>query len=307
MMLLCRPRSRFTQLVGLSLALTAIPAGAQTAADPPPVSPEVVITGQLEETEERARDFADLAAGRSQSGQLPRWDGSVCLAFGGLTADQKRFFGDAIRQVGATVGIPAGLGNRCDRMAIVVFTDQSDRLLKRIQSSGSPVLYGWNRHRRRLMAASPAPVRWLARAALVGARGQAANRDGDAFSEQAGRAPPSFQKPYASRLLAATRADQQAMFVLVDSTRLNGATNLGLANYLAMVVLAGPDKRQAPPSPSILQLFDGGAERPETLTDWDRAYLAALYNSAPDTTAFLQEREVARRMARSLTRGDPEP
>lgn len=90
------------------------------------------------------------------------------------------------------------------------------------------------------------------------------------------------------------------MFVLVDSTRLNGATNRGLAGCLAMVVLAGPDQRQGPPSPSILQLFDQGAERPETLTDWDRAYLTALYRSAADTSAFLQEREVARRMARSF-------
>lgn len=183
-MLLRRLLIQGTRLAGLSLALAAIPAGAQTADDPPPVHPEVVITAQLAEVEQRARDFVDLAAGRRQSGQLPRRDGSVCLAFGGLTTDQKRFFGDAIRQVDATVGIPTGLSNNCDRMTIIVFTDQSDRLLKRIQSSGSPVLYGWNRHNRRVMAASPTPVRWLAMAEPTGAKGQAANRDGDTFSDR---------------------------------------------------------------------------------------------------------------------------
>ena len=286
-----------------AMLLGAAPAVAQTA-DEIPTADGVVITGELEKTIERARDFVDAAAGRWQSGQLPRWDGSVCLAFYGLSSGQEAYFGDAIRDVGSTVGIPLGLGTTCDRIAIILFSDESNVLLKRIETSGVRVLYGWNRHRRRLMAESAAPVRWLARAGLVPARGgtaaEGAAPGGLVFSSQAGGGPPVISGGYASRLAPPTRADQRTMVMLVDAEKIAGATNRALAAYLAMVVLAGPDQRQATPAPSILQLFDAGVERPDALTAWDRAYLSALYASAPDTHAFFQEREIARRMARSL-------
>ena len=260
----------------------------------------MVITGELEKTIERARDYVDSAAGPERSDQLPRWAGPVCLAYSGLEPPQAEFFTAAIARVGAMIGVPVEQNRRCSSLVVVVFTDQSQEVLSRIPHTSSRVLSAWNPHRRRIMKKSAVPVRWLWNAELASASGDPISRDGDSFSEQAGRGPPQFRKPYASRLKAASLAANRNMFIIVDTTRIGGVTNGALANYLSMVVLAEPDQRQPPPSPSILQLFVDGASRPAELTAWDRAYLTALYESSADTTAFLQEREVARRMARLL-------
>ena len=282
-----------------TLLLGTTPALAQTA-DEVTSSDGVVITGELETMERRTRTYVDGAAGRRRSGQLPRWNGPLCLAIGGLTHEQEQFIGGTVRTVGNTVGIPVALGNDCDRMAVLIFTETSERLLGRMRETNSRMLSAWNRHRQRLLAESPDPVRWLAFAELGQAQGGITNRDAQGFSGQAGQGPRSFAKSHASRLSSSTVADQKTLFVLVDATRLNGVSNRALANYLAMVVLGGPDPARPPPAPSILQLFDEGAERTDVLTEWDRTYLVALYSSGADTNAVLQEREVARRMARTL-------
>lgn len=255
------------------------------------------------------RDFVDTAAGSPQHDHLARWADPVCLTFAGLTTDQARFFGEAATRIGKLVDVTVRTGAKCDQPVIVIFTDESERLLKRLPNARPWLLSAWTRHRRRTLAASAAPVRWLSRAALRGARGELPGGFYvPTLAGGTGRSSAAIQSPYPSRISAASRSDRQTMIILVDTTRLQGATIRALAEYLAMIILADPDARQPPPSPSILQLFDGAeASRSDTLTDWDRVYLTALYSSSPARSAVQQEREIASRMARELTLADVEP
>lgn len=102
--------------------------------------------------------------------------------------------------------------------------------------------------------------------------------------------------------------------VIVDLTRTGRISDVTLADYLTMVVLANIDpERPGGAAPSILGLWDGGTP-PESLTRWDRAYLKALYEapvrltgSALQLRSLSQRTEMARIMARELARDEASP
>ena len=68
-------------------------------------------------------------------------------------------------------------------------------------------------------------------------------------------------------------------------------------DYAAMVVLAQVDPRaDYSDQPTVLNLF-GDPQNVTGLTDWDRAYLQALYEAEPDrASAAAQEAAVAERL-----------
>lgn len=102
--------------------------------------------------------------------------------------------------------------------------------------------------------------------------------------------------------------------VIVDLTRTGRISDVTLADYLTMVVLANIDpERRGGAAPSILDLWEGGTP-PESLTRWDRAYLKALYEapvrltgSALQLRSLSQRTEMARIMARELARDEASP
>lgn len=86
--------------------------------------------------------------------------------------------------------------------------------------------------------------------------------------------------------------------VVVDLRRTGGITVRQMADYLALVGLAGIRPDANPGSvPSILHLFRQGAS-PQGLSVWDRALLYSLYNTSP--WAPMQTREIQLTMARRL-------
>jgi hypothetical protein len=69
------------------------------------------------------------------------------------------------------------------------------------------------------------------------------------------------------------------VLVIVDKTRVQGASMGQLADYIAMVSYAEirPDA-QLDDAPTILKLFDGAPKAaPAGLSDWDQAFLTSLY------------------------------
>lgn len=97
------------------------------------------------------------------------------------------------------------------------------------------------------------------------------------------------------------------VLVVVDQARLSGVSQQQLADYIAMVSLS-----EIKPTPhlgdahTILRLFEGGHQAaPDSLSDWDQAYLKSLYHlperSSMSTRARAQDRSsIARRMIRQL-------
>ena len=108
-----------------------------------------------------------------------------------------------------------------------------------------------------------------------------------------------------SRITSSVTEVVASAIVVVDTGR-TGNTTLGqLADYIAMVTLAqlDPDAEVAD-SPTILKLFT--EPRPTTspaqLTDWDHAFLKAIYGMSD--SVLQEKRAIANRMTQELDQQD---
>ena len=93
------------------------------------------------------------------------------------------------------------------------------------------------------------------------------------------------------------RYDLNSATVVIDMTKAFGVLLPALMDYAAMVVLAQVEPRaDYSDQPTVLNLF-GDSQNVTGLTDWDRAYLQALYEAEPDrASAAAQEAAVAERL-----------
>jgi hypothetical protein len=112
-----------------------------------------------------------------------------------------------------------------------------------------------------------------------------------------------------SRISTTTRPNFTAAIVVVDNDALAGLTVAQLADYAAMRAYAQIDPARVAKSatPTILSVIDApiGSSVPITLTEWDLAYLKALYGSSGNRLASQQAHEMKRQMAQELARQAP--
>lgn len=88
--------------------------------------------------------------------------------------------------------------------------------------------------------------------------------------------------------------------VIVDTDMTGDVNTTQLGDYIALISLAQLDPRaETQGFDTILNLFSGDAQ--QGLTEWDRAYLVALYGPRPDWASVrAQAGAVADVMARDL-------
>src|SRR5690606_21457939 len=87
------------------------------------------------------------------------------------------------------------------------------------------------------------------------------------------------------RLTRRTRDDLQQAVVVVDIDALDRVDFGQLADFISMVALAHIDMRgDTSAVPTILGLFDSDRPPEPTLTEWDRAFLQALYGAEQTST-----------------------
>jgi hypothetical protein len=90
------------------------------------------------------------------------------------------------------------------------------------------------------------------------------------------------------------------VFVIADQARLRGMTLGQFTDYVAIVGLAKlTPGAQLGDAPSILKLFDGTPEAaPAGLTDWDQAFLKALYTT--EQISKQQRGQIARQIVHEI-------
>jgi hypothetical protein len=236
---------------------------------------------------------------------VARWDRRLCLNVEGVTDAQRAFLGNAIAAEGRALGLEIDAGRRCEPSAFIVFSTDPDALLARLGET-RPYFFGSiPPEMQRGLSASAAPVRWLSFAQLRGAAGERpAGFTVDLGKGGTERIVPSIRS-VPSRLETAARMDVQTMVVLVDARRLAGISYGSVAAYLSMVVLGNVRAdRQPVGGDSILGLF-GAARRGEVatrgLTEWDRAYLRALYQGNWNMAAGQRMARIGAAMERELS------
>ena len=103
-----------------------------------------------------------------------------------------------------------------------------------------------------------------------------------------------------------TRQDLSLAFIAFDLEAVGGLTLLQIADHAAMRALARTDAMGLPARRSILTLFgdrSAGDAPAQELTNWDAAYLRAVYRTTSTVTAHQQRSSISRTMNRELAQG----
>ena len=289
-------------LGALLLTLQPAPAAAPPPDDEAPTVDELVVRGQRN----AVSDFVKQNAAPTKRGRLSRWRGEVCPGVVGLPAPYGQYLVDRIAEEARALKLRVGAPG-CKADMIVMVTSRADATAEGLRARYRAVFA--DKPKRDSLATgggdqtldefvkSDAPVRWWHVSSLASA-------DGRPISwVQIGPDPsmvvPMIQSTSSSRLASNMTEELSRVLIIVDTTQLKGVTYEGLASYLALVTLAQLDPKAEPGGlPSILGLFhdrDAGLAPPDTLTEWDRAYLKGLYGAPANARGLNVQQGAIRR------------
>jgi hypothetical protein len=287
----------------LALSATASAGASAPPASPPPAAstgePEIVVRGKRER-EAQIRGFIDALAPGRFSGQLARFSTKACPGVLGLVPAQSDAIVARLRRIGEAVGVPLDTPGCSPNVWVVVTSDRAE-LAAKVRGSWRDGPEG-----------RPAPVSKTDLATVLHAeRLLDANReeigvkvdagDGDSGYYQSEIYTSSRIRPNATRTFAASA-------LIVEPQTLDGLTTLQLADYAAMRLFARADPARLGPDapPSILAALAApvGTELPESVTEWDFAFLKALYRSDDRSYAGAQKGEMQSIVRKEITGQD---
>lgn len=270
--------------IGL-IVLACAPAGIRAAATDPQPVPQITIEARRQALEPRVRTFVHtLSHSRRFSAEsVPRWGQPLCFEVAGFRRQYAEFVAARLSQVAASVGVPLlEAGCARDRANFyVLFTPNPAESLRYL-----------DRHPWRLFpqnAPRPQIDRFMNPPKSVVVRvWHNAEFVGSSAVPLAAEYAPGFSMPgvltnfddLASIRLPAVQSFTTTL-VVIDSTRIQDIQIGQLSDYVAMVGLVDVDvDDNLRDAPSILRLFTApSGDRPQGLTEWDRAFLTALYHT----------------------------
>lgn len=289
-------------IVPLSLAMAA-PAIAQD-------DTEIVVSAEMrkEQIDKASHEMARTLTEMSVGDQVPRWAMPVCTRVEGLD----RELADRVRQTVFAIGKQAGVRmarGRCNPNVLVVFSKNPDGLSKELADRLPKPRNRDGVVERSAFVGSRGPLRWETRVSIHDARHGAQVNNSAALMNSGDWNKnidlPTTDSTDATMIRKPTKAAIDGMMVVVDGKAAEGLELDQLSEYLAMVVLARPPMSATfDEHPSILNL---GKHRPPgsnplRLSEWDRAYLVALYDTPLDRSASAARSLIAQRMSRELAK-----
>jgi hypothetical protein len=243
--------------------------------------------------ERQIKTFVSRVASKPYDAPLARWQSVVpiCPLVAGLSKADGEYVLTRVSQIAAASGAPLGK-ERCKPNFYIVVSADPDALLKAwtkrdVWMFGDEADQGGSKIRKFLNASSPVRV-WY-NAELYSDEGVPLHN-----SEGGGTALRDVRtdsRARATRMVFSETRDLTSALVMVDGPRAAGVNFKQLASFIAMVGLAeiradadGTD------APSILRLFSSAeADRPPGLSQWDEAFLKALYRTAATDKQQLAE------------------
>ncbi|MFC3101989.1 hypothetical protein [Altererythrobacter lauratis] len=279
--------ARMACLAALPLAPQA---AAQDRADPIVVEAD---RQQLEVDggEVRSQARAVTPRGAVLGEPLARFQDPICPGVWGLSAASAQYIIDRIYYNAEAAGIAVDLREGCAANVIVAFVDDPQAEFADMVAGRHQLVNGLSFDERKRVRETRGPVlAWN----IVATR----TRDGQ---DRDGR-PPVFESTEISRLNAGTRRDMLASVIMLDTDLLEDLDGLALADYATMRTLARtrPVEQDAAAYRTVLSLFDDPVRAPQSLTDFDRAYLASLYSGRANQPGQLALRDIGNRMEAAL-------
>jgi hypothetical protein len=247
--------------------------------------------------------------------QVPRWKVPLCVSVIGLPPDQAAQVKARIEDVAKAVGVAAAPAG-CSGNVEIAFASQPQRLVDNYVKGREWILGYYYKDPGARTVTRPVQA-WYVTATTGGAGGNAgwtfaytgvpsqSSGNPAQLAEKVMDKPGSW-KPTGcgdSTLTSCLRNEIVNVFMVVDTSKVQGASVGVLSDYAAMLVLSQPRSLgSCQPLPSVTDLFadgcPGGAR--DGVTAADAAYLTALYQANPEARAVNEQSDISGRMAKML-------
>jgi len=310
-------------VAGAMQAALLMPAFAQA-----PTDEEVIVQPPAASNQEEVRSYVRALTSPTRTrSPMPRWYGPLCIGVVGMQAAQAQVFNDRIGEVAEAVRLEVE-GPGCRPNVLIHFARDAGGLARSIAdqnnlvSANNATGNSQGEDALRDFVQTQDAVRWwhVSRTGTDGVSfGRSSQQSGEQertrvqeFTGEADSTSPELEQQEqtgeqfasgtrvrdVSRLRGGVMEMMDYVIIVIDANQTSHTTVGALADYVAMVTLAqiNPQAETAG-APTILNLFDTGAETQTALTSWDLAYLRGLYASSdtPRSTRQ-QEGQIVRRM-----------
>jgi hypothetical protein len=251
-------------------------------------------------------------------GQFARWQAPICASVRGIPDPAvTALVLKRINAVVAETGLkPAEPG--CKPNLTIAFTDDARGLVAEVRSRKRSALPRFDPTLFSRLDSPSLPVRWWHVLAPAGPGGGAGTVDSGALASASSNATPLGNVLPAGPDAIGTNSwnsslidtnltiSAKAGVAVVDVNLATGISLEALADYIGLVMVAPMRLPPGDPGvPSVLGLFTPGA-RPAGLTDWDRAFVRALYKVQMNRSAQRQRQQLLSAMTAELAPGsDP--
>ena len=272
---------RLVSSLVLAAALVGFASPSFAQAQPENEVEEVTVIGRP--LREAVQSFVEEVGVAQRDQNLARWDRRVCVGVVNMNNRYAQVLADQVSAVAMVVGLQPG-DPGC-RPNILILADSDGDALARALVEEDPQVFrpdigntNLGRDALEHFQSSGAPVRWWSvtytRTAAFGVT--------------------------ASRLRQSHEEALGHVIIILDTSRIGQVSFASLADYISMVALAQVDAQIDPTGyDTVFNLFTPTGSRTQRMTDWDLAYLRALYEMRGD--AADPERE-ARQIALEASR-----
>jgi hypothetical protein len=274
-------------------------------------SDTIVVTAQdRKELQHRITTFVRSATVVPELGQYARRNDAYCPKIVGLAPAYVSRVLDRVRAAGRAANL-ADPAPQCQPNLTIIFTDDGDAQMTLLKKRSHRLFTGSYREKERELFSSGRPIRWWYASDMSAASGGDTGSDlpGGASVEGgnggsgalAGFDGARTVKGYTTSLIETDiKVDLVGTFVVVDVTKASGFALDSVASFAAMVSFAQINgKQDFAGFPSVLSLFASDTDKasaPTDLTEWDKAYLHALYTTPPNREAWIQRTRLAGKM-----------
>jgi hypothetical protein len=230
---------------------------------------------------------------------LARFEGYACPGVIGLQQKYAESFVGRIRQIAERLHIPLAKNGNCTANIIVAFTNDGRADLAEMQRKTKILSKVINPDERHELLDEPGAVRVVSVVETRMQNGTLVPR-AEHLAGSIGEIPTGQMEGGQSLISTGTQREIASALVLFDRGKVKGKSLQQLADYTVMRVFAYTRDASGENAPdSILTLFDEGNDSPPLgLTEFDRAYLTALYDGPAHVRGIGKLLRVARNLDR---------
>ena len=289
----------------LSLSLLIAAAiGTPAIADdaPSPIQGDDIVVEGTANSRKQVDNFVKELTPAPIGAQLGRFVAPVCPRVLGMSKGENAMVEGRMRRVAAAIGAPVAPADCITNIYVLVGPEKRETI-RGVRKQFPSLVAGVPQSVLKRLEAAEGPVAAWQLVGLIGSDGTPVRRVRTSTDQE----PVQFVSSVggASRISRIARPEFLGSILVVEARSLRGVDTRQLADYAIMRTMAPTDTthRAALPARSIIQLFDPGTvpeSAPMSVTQWDFAFLKALYASSNQVAASQQRNEIGRKMAEEL-------